>query len=257
MGAGSSRDAKRHQVQQRHIPNFVHRPSSSSSSQPPSQSQKQGAAPKPYVDDRTTDSNAIPTVFRWPHGGRTVQITGSFNNWKQPLPMSRSTEGFVAILNLNKGKHQFKFLVDGIPRVDPNQEKTGSGPETCNLVKVEDGPKLLDSDTESEKNEEFTQEEKRFEETKKSPPKLPPHVKFTPLNSERNPYLLPIPLHVTLNHTYFAERSHCLTLGMTQRYKSKFSTMVIYKPHGEPKEIDTSFSNVIDSKLKTATKASS
>jgi 5'-AMP-activated protein kinase regulatory beta subunit len=31
----------------------------------------------------------VPTVFRWTHGGNQVYITGTFNNWKERIPLNR------------------------------------------------------------------------------------------------------------------------------------------------------------------------
>jgi hypothetical protein len=76
--------------------------------------------------------------------------------------------------------------------------------------------------------------EQQFAENKKSPPTLPPHLRYTPLNSSKmyahDPALLPVPLHVTVNHTYFSERETMNVIGITQRYREKFSTAVLYKP---------------------------
>ncbi|KAG2386936.1 hypothetical protein C9374_001971 [Naegleria lovaniensis] len=84
-------------------------------------------------------------------------------------------------------------------------------------------------------------QEEIFPENKKNPPILPPHLRYTPLNSSKkfhhNPGLLPIPLHVTVNHAYFSERDNMNKVGVTQRYKDKFTTVVLYKPkHTELKK---------------------
>jgi polyisoprenoid-binding protein YceI len=31
------------------------------------------------------DDDAVPTVFRWEHGGRAAYITGTFNNWEKQV----------------------------------------------------------------------------------------------------------------------------------------------------------------------------
>lgn len=80
----------------------------------------------------------------------------------------------------------------------------------------------------------YTQIEHFFEEDKKNPPLLPPHLRYTVLNTTRksiyDPALLPVPLHVTVNHAYFSDREAMNVIGVTQRYKDKFSTAVLYKP---------------------------
>lgn len=82
---------------------------------------------------------------------------------------------------------------------------------------------------------EYGQVEKIFIENKKTMPMLPPHLKYTPLNATprrypHDPSLLPVPLHVTVNHAYFSEQNNVRMIGITQRYKEKFSTIVLYKP---------------------------
>ena len=108
----------------------------------------------------------------------------------------------------------------------------------------------------------YTCHEKIFTEDKKHPPSVPPHLYYTPLNrcllffflhivfsilihskivylsstkiNPHDPSLLPVPLHVTLNHSYFFTSSRGVSqMGTTQRYKKKFTTVVIYKPTQE------------------------
>ena len=55
----------------------------------------------------------VPTMFRWPYGGRKVYIIGSFNNWSEKIPMSYNSEeeAFVVILNVSVGKHFYRVCV--------------------------------------------------------------------------------------------------------------------------------------------------
>jgi hypothetical protein len=53
-------------------------------------------------------------MFKWTHGGQRVFLTGTFNNWaKEGIPMVRSGQEFYQILEISKGVHEYKFLVDG------------------------------------------------------------------------------------------------------------------------------------------------
>ena len=53
-----------------------------------------------------------------PHA-KTVELTGDFNQW-QPFPMQRSLDGWwFAQVQLCHGHHQYRFLVDGQVRLDP------------------------------------------------------------------------------------------------------------------------------------------
>jgi 1,4-alpha-glucan branching enzyme len=50
----------------------------------------------------------------------TVQITGDFNHW-HPFPMQRLLDGWWFVrLELCHGHHQYRFMVDGLPQLDPN-----------------------------------------------------------------------------------------------------------------------------------------
>uniref|UniRef100_A0A5F8GXV0 5'-AMP-activated protein kinase subunit beta-1 n=1 Tax=Monodelphis domestica TaxID=13616 RepID=A0A5F8GXV0_MONDO len=80
------------------------------------------------VNDRAP-TQARPTVFRWTGGGKEVYLSGSFNNWTK-LPLTRSHNNFVAILDLPEGEHQYKFYVDGQWTYDPSDIIDPSYP-TC------------------------------------------------------------------------------------------------------------------------------
>jgi 1,4-alpha-glucan branching enzyme len=50
---------------------------------------------------------------------QTVELAGDFNHW-QPFPMQRSLDGWwMASVELTHGHHQYRFLVDGRPMLDP------------------------------------------------------------------------------------------------------------------------------------------
>jgi len=68
----------------------------------------------------------------------------------------------------------------------------------------------------------------------KEPPPLPPHLRHIILNKPSasvDPLELPTPQHVALNHLYCtAIKDGMMVLGITQRYKQKFTTTVFYCP---------------------------
>jgi hypothetical protein len=74
-----------------------------------------------------TQDYKIPTNFEWKEGGNVVYVTGSFSNWSQWFIMSRnaSNGNFELVLELPKGPHQYKFIVD-------NQWKFSKNHPTCN-----------------------------------------------------------------------------------------------------------------------------
>ncbi|XVF28353.1 hypothetical protein REPUB_Repub15cG0022300 [Reevesia pubescens] len=60
-------------------------------------------------------------LFTWPHGGRSVFLSGSFNRWTELVPMSQ-VEGcpnvFQAVCAIPHGRHEYMFRVDGEWRHD-------------------------------------------------------------------------------------------------------------------------------------------
>uniref|UniRef100_W5M045 5'-AMP-activated protein kinase subunit beta-1 n=1 Tax=Lepisosteus oculatus TaxID=7918 RepID=W5M045_LEPOC len=66
-------------------------------------------------------TQARPTVFRWTGAGKDVFVSGSFNNWVSKIPLTRSQNNFVAIVDLPEGEHQYKFYVDGQWTHDPSE----------------------------------------------------------------------------------------------------------------------------------------
>jgi len=57
-------------------------------------------------------------------GAKTVQLAGNFNHW-HPLPMRPQENGRWSIqIPLSRGCHQYRFLVDGQPMLDPHATGT-------------------------------------------------------------------------------------------------------------------------------------
>lgn len=77
-----------------------------------------------------------------------------------------------------------------------------------------------------------------YEDEGREPPQLPPLLHITVLNQQTNrdqSATLPSPRHVTVNHlytdTYSREVSaEVVALSTTQRFHSKYVTVVLYKP---------------------------
>lgn len=52
-------------------------------------------------------------------GASSVELVGDFNHW-HPLPMEKSVDSsWRAQVELCRGHHQYRFLVDGQPTLDP------------------------------------------------------------------------------------------------------------------------------------------
>jgi len=61
--------------------------------------------------------NKVEVVLSWDGEGHNVAVAGQWNNW-QPQALSRETEGdsssLILRLSLPPGKHQYKWVVDGV-----------------------------------------------------------------------------------------------------------------------------------------------
>ncbi|KAK9090687.1 hypothetical protein Sjap_023864 [Stephania japonica] len=74
------------------------------------------------------------------------------------------------------------------------------------------------------------------EDEAREPPTVPPHLQHTLLSfgpSRDTSATLPPPQNVILNHLYIENREgprSVVALGITHRFRSKFVTVVLYKP---------------------------
>ncbi|CAB3400823.1 unnamed protein product [Caenorhabditis bovis] len=213
----------------------------------------------------------FPVVFKWNCSSssqpKSVFICGSWDNWRSKIPLVKSTSDFSTILELEPGKHEYKFMVDGKWVVDDNQEKTGNnlGGEN-NVITIDEADfEVFDAldkdlassnageamrtaqpakeshdtpnDRELEKLHTFGQEiPTRADFNRASaPPVLPPHLLQVILNKDTpvqcDPNVLPEPDHVMLNHLYaLSIKDGVMVLSATHRYRKKFVTTLLYKP---------------------------
>ncbi|XP_058850214.1 5'-AMP-activated protein kinase subunit beta-1-like [Acipenser ruthenus] len=192
-----------------------------------------------------------PTVFRWTGGGKDVFLAGSFNNWNNKIPLTKSHNNFVAILDLPEGEHQYKFYVDGQWTHDPSEPVVTNQLGTVNnVIQVKktdfevfdalmvDSQKCSDmSDLSSSPPGPYLQDAyiSKPDERFKAPPILPPHLLQVILNKDTgiscDPALLPEPNHVMLNHLYaLSIKDGVMVLSATHRYKKKYVTTLLYKP---------------------------
>ncbi|KAG0027384.1 hypothetical protein BGZ82_009021 [Podila clonocystis] len=66
----------------------------------------------PVVDQ--IDPTCVSHKFVWNHGGQSVKVTGTFDNWQASVDLKKSDDAFEAIVGLNRTKLiHFKFVVDG------------------------------------------------------------------------------------------------------------------------------------------------
>lgn len=184
----------------------------------------------------------VPTVCVWAHGGSHVELEGSFDNWTQRHMMQRSGKDFTLVKLLPPGVYQYKFIVDGQWRHDPNL--------TCmyddmgninNVLEVQEYvPENLTSlsgfDPPPSPPSSYSNPPPTQEDFLKEPPVMPPQLQLSLLNVP--PALdaiaaLPRPQHVVLNHIYLQRMTSSTTaavLGTTHRFRSKYITSIMYKP---------------------------
>ncbi|XP_075262267.1 5'-AMP-activated protein kinase subunit beta-2-like [Convolutriloba macropyga] len=193
-------------------------------------------------------SDALPIVFRWTQGGRNVDLVGSFNNWSKRIPLNKSTDDFVAIVDLPEGYHEYKFYVDGEWKNDPNAPTVSNVHGTLNnVVEVKksdfdvfqalelDNKDQLSSSPPGEYGQNIPSRHVFDLGIPNAPPSLPPQLLQVILNKDISvqcePSLLPEPNHVMLNHLYaLSIKDGVMVLSATHRFQHKYVTTLLYKP---------------------------
>ncbi|PSC67363.1 SNF1-related kinase regulatory subunit beta-2 isoform B [Micractinium conductrix] len=184
----------------------------------------------------------VPTVIVWAHGGSHVELEGSFDNWTQRYTMQRSGKDFTLVKLLPPGVYQYKFIVDGQWRHDPNLPSMYDDMGNINnVLEVQEYvPENLESlvgfDPPPSPPSSYNSAPPATEDFLKEPPLMPPQLQLSLLNVP--PAMdaiaaLPRPQHVILNHLYLQRMTtstHAMVVGTTHRYRSKYVTTVMYKP---------------------------
>lgn len=143
------------------------------------------------------------------------------------------------------GVYQYKFIVDGEWRYDPNQKAMYDDMGNVNnVMEVQEYvPENLEGvsgfDPPPSPPSSYTSPAAAAEDYAKEPPGMPPHLQLTLLNvppAADSQAMLPRPQHVILNHLYLqrGQSVSALVVGTTHRYKSKYITTVLYKPAAAP-----------------------
>lgn len=188
-----------------------------------------------------TQGTLVPTVLIWSHGGESVEVEGSWDNWTSRHTLLKSGKDFTVVKLLMPGVYQFKFIVDGTWKYAPDQtaifDEMGN---VNNIVEVQEYvPENIDSissfDLPASPPSSYINDKMVGEDFMKDPPLMPQHLNLTLLNVPQvveAPAALPRPQHVILNHIYRENNKSnkdTHVLGMTYRYKSKYVTTVLYK----------------------------
>ena len=97
----------------------------------------------------------VPFKFEWKEGGNKVTITGSFlSNWTIFIEMVKNPQTGIFEFNINlpKGIHQFKFVVDNVWKCSNNYPFSNDG--SGNMNNVIDLTNYVPPDNQEEKKED-------------------------------------------------------------------------------------------------------
>lgn len=194
------------------------------------------------ISNFPTQPILVPTMIMWNYEGHEVAIEGSFDNWTTRHKLQRTGRNFTVVKLLPPGVYQYKFIVDGEWKYDPNQSTMfDEAGNMNNVIEVrefvpENLGGLAGFDPPPSPCESYNCAEMEDSDFSKEPPNAPIHLQYTLLNvpTGKDPDQgLPRPWHVTLNHIYVQRGSpnvNAMVLGTTQRFQSKYVTTVMYKP---------------------------
>jgi len=199
----------------------------------------------------------VPAVVKWKGDGNEVYISGSYDGWQNKLRLTKSHDNFVVIVELPEGEHEYKFMVDGVWKIDPKEPtKINDQGVVNNVLEVKPSDfevfeaLAFDADTKKNTNyvKNYNQQQAKselysqeipsglLEDFSLHPPSLPPHLLNKVLLNQDiemsyEPSLLPEPQHVMLNHMYaLSIKDGVMALSATHRYHKKFVTTLLYKP---------------------------
>ncbi|RXK42086.1 hypothetical protein M231_00443 [Tremella mesenterica] len=69
--------------------------------------------PSEPVEEEQANDGLVAVPIQWTQGGRKVFVTGTFaDNWKNRIPLRKSTHDFNTVLRLAPGEYRLKFIVD-------------------------------------------------------------------------------------------------------------------------------------------------
>ncbi|KAF3656093.1 SNF1-related protein kinase regulatory subunit beta-2 [Capsicum annuum] len=192
--------------------------------------------------EETCDEQGVPTLISWTLDGKEVAVEGSWDNWKSRMPLQKSGKDFTILKVLPSGVYQYRFIVDGQWRCSPDlpcvQDEAGN---MYNLLDMKDYvPEDIESisgfEPPQSPDSSYNNLHLGSEDYAKEPPVVPPHLQMTLLNVPSSHMEVPPPLarpqHVVLNHLYMQkDRStpSVVALGSTNRFLSKYVTVVLYK----------------------------
>ncbi|CAM8992437.1 hypothetical protein QQ045_009004 [Rhodiola kirilowii] len=186
----------------------------------------------------------IPTMIMWTHGGITVAVEGSWDNWTKKELLEKSGDDFVTVKLLHSGVYHYRFIVNGRWAHDEKlpwaKDDMGS---VCNILDVQDyvpeaieSRSVLESPPSPDSSYDNTLDGTFYA---KGPPLLPPILHSTILNVSQPAAHTPLPRppHVVLDHLYIQETIEnppVVAIGSTKRFRGKYVTIELYRPSRKP-----------------------
>ena len=88
------------------------------------------------------DPNMANVTFSYKFDNRnpkTVLVCGSFDDWKEkhPLSFNQSLDKWTCTISIKKGKHLYKYIIDGNWEINPNEPSIkGNDGITNNVINV-------------------------------------------------------------------------------------------------------------------------
>ncbi|KAH0576711.1 5'-AMP-activated protein kinase, beta subunit [Spironucleus salmonicida] len=210
-----------------------------------------GSTPSQINDQSQLPSSNAPSQlveFSWGEGGSSVFFCGSFNHWRERIPMQQVQPGvWVGTRELQPGTYQFKFVVDGQWRCSSGYQnvRDPNGNMNNQIVVSEKDQALVPKNQENDPQRQQMQQieqmfttmipENPFTIWTSFPTELPRQLVKTPLNTNitndayQPSILLPLPDHVVLTHFFKQKkRKNFVVTASTARYRSKYVTIVLY-----------------------------
>lgn len=183
----------------------------------------------------------IPTMINWSYGGKDVCVEGSWDNWKTKKFLTKSGKDFSIMKILPSGVYQYRFIVDGEWRYDPEipwvRDEMGNAYNILDLKESvpEDIGSIAGFEQPRSPEASYNSLPLPSEDYSKEPPIVPPQLHQTLLNTESSidsSSSLSRPQHVVLDHLYIQKgkaSQPVVALSETHRFMGKYVTVVLYK----------------------------
>lgn len=158
------------------------------------------------VDDLVGDT--VTCVFTWAHGGHTVYLTGSFNDWsvEDRIPLVKAGHEFVTVQDLPKGRHTYKFIVDDVWKFAPDQQTvTDENGFVNNILDITNHKRFeyqINSDLSQARRVKYHQYVPDSSEYTSDATQIPLLFSKTACPASDPPPRMPAPLHSVANHLY-------------------------------------------------------